>query len=69
VQVACGRNHSLAITTKNDVYACGSGKNGQLGLPDKEMRTSFTHVLSLMSVNAFKLYAGGFHSWVVLDDI
>jgi hypothetical protein len=33
------------------------------------MRTSFSHVLSLMSVNAFKLYAGGFHSWVVLDDI
>ena len=32
------------------------------------MRTSFTHVLSLMSVNATKVYAGGFHSWVLLDE-
>ena len=33
------------------------------------MRKSFTHVLSLMSVNSVKLYAGGFHSWAVLDEM
>ena len=38
-------------------------------MPDKEMRTSFSHVLSLMSVNAVNIFAGGFHTWVVLDNI
>lgn len=33
------------------------------------MRTQFTHVLSLMSVNTSKIFAGGLHSWVVLDDL
>ena len=28
VQIAAGRNHSLAVTSKNDVYACGGGQNG-----------------------------------------
>jgi hypothetical protein len=40
-----------------------------LGLPDKESRTVFSQVLSLMSVNVVKIYAGGFHSWVILDDV
>ena len=68
-QIAAGRNHSLALASRGDVYACGNGKEGQLGLPDKEMRKIFTHVLSLMSVNAIKLYAGGLHSWIVLDEV
>lgn len=33
------------------------------------MRKTFVHVLSLMSVNSIKLYAGGFHSWAVLDEM
>jgi hypothetical protein len=33
------------------------------------MRKVFTLVYSLISVNSIKLYAGGFHSWVVLDDV
>lgn len=40
-----------------------------MGLPDREMRTEFTHVWSLVSVNAVKIFAGGMHSWVVLDDV
>ena len=70
IQIAAGRNHSVALDNKNDVYACGSGQDGQLGLPNSEsMRKSFTHVLSLLSVNVVKIYAGGFHSWVVLDEL
>lgn len=26
-------------------------------------------MLSLISVNVVKLYAGGLHSWVILDDV
>lgn len=67
--MAAGRFHSLALNTKSDVYACGSSKNGELGIPQKEMIATFTHVLSLLSVNSFRIFAGGIHSWVVLDDI
>jgi hypothetical protein len=33
------------------------------------MKKTFTHVLSLLSVNGYKIFAGGNHSWVVLDDV
>lgn len=70
VQVAAGRNHSLILDSKGDVYASGSDLYGQIGMPDKEtVRTNFSHVLSLMSVNVAQIYAGGLHSFVVLDDI
>ena len=52
VQVAAARNHSLILDSKGDIYACGSNLNGKIGMPDKEtVRTTFSHVLSLMSVN------------------
>ncbi len=39
------------------------------GLNDKESRTQFTHVISLGAKNIYKIFAGGNHSWVVIDDI
>mmetsp|Transcript_32026 Transcript_32026/g.31329 ORF Transcript_32026/g.31329 Transcript_32026/m.31329 type:complete len:183 (+) Transcript_32026:1234-1782(+) len=69
VQIAAGRNHSLVLTIKGDVYASGSDRDGQLGIPDKLMRTNFQQVVSLISVNVVKLYAGGLHSWMVLDEV
>lgn len=42
--VAAGWNHSLALTERGDLYACGYGLNGQLGLGDKESKTTFTFV-------------------------
>ena len=35
MQVACGQNHALFLSTNGSVYACGNGYYGQLGL-DKE---------------------------------
>jgi alpha-tubulin suppressor-like RCC1 family protein len=67
--IAAGWNHSLAMTNKGDLYSCGYGQNGQLGLGEKESRTQFTHVHSVGNKNITKLFAGGCHSWVVLDSI
>jgi hypothetical protein len=39
------------------------------GLNDKESRTSFTHIAELGPKNIYKIFAGGNHSWVVIDDI
>jgi alpha-tubulin suppressor-like RCC1 family protein len=39
LQVAAGWNHSLVLLENGDLYACGYGANGQLGLGDKESKT------------------------------
>jgi len=43
-QIAAGWNHSLILTENGDMYACGYGAHGQLGLGDKESKTQFTLV-------------------------
>jgi len=67
--IAAGWNHSLVLSEQGDLFACGYGNHGQLGLNDKESRTSFTHVADLGPKNIYKIFAGGNHSWVVIDDI
>ena len=67
--IAAGWNHSLVLSDKGDLFTCGYGNHGQLGLNDKEPRTSFTHVACLGPKNVYKIFAGGNHSWVVIDDI
>lgn len=32
IQAACGRNHSLFLSDKGVVYACGDNKSGQCGI-------------------------------------
>jgi len=65
--VAAGWNHSLALTDSGNLYACGYGANGQLGLGDKESKTQFTLVTTLSNKNITQIFAGGAHSWVVLN--
>lgn len=67
--IAAGWNHSLALSESGDLFGCGYGNHGQLGLNDKDPRTSFTHVANLGPKNIYKVFAGGNHSWVVIDDI
>lgn len=65
--IAAGWHHSLVLTSKGDVWACGYGFFGQLGLGDDESHTTFTHVSSLGNKNITQIYAGGNHSWAVID--
>lgn len=39
------------------------------GLNDKESRTSFNHIGNIGAKNVYRIFAGGNHSWVVIDDI
>ena len=69
-KIAAGWNHSLILTEKGDLFACGYAQYGQLGLSqDCDPKTQFSHVVSLGPRNIYKIFAGGNHSWVVLDDI
>lgn len=70
VRISAGWNHSLALTDKGDLFACGYGQFGQLGLLlDFEIKNQFHHVFSLAPRNVQRVFAGGNHSWVVLDDM
>ena len=65
--VAAGWNHTLVLTERGDIYSCGYGSFGQLGLGDDESRTVLTHVTALGPKNVQRIYAGGNHSWALLD--
>jgi regulator of chromosome condensation len=68
-QIASGWNHSLALSERGDLYACGYGTHGQLGLQeDLESKIQFTLVGSLGARNVSRIFAGGNHSWFLLDD-
>ena len=41
--VACGRSHTLALTTGGRLFACGSDKHGQLGLGPPESAAAAAH--------------------------
>ena len=36
ISVACGQNHSMFLSSSGEVFACGNGYYGQLGL-DREI--------------------------------
>lgn len=66
-EIVAGWNHSLILTEEGDVWSCGYGFYGQLGLGDDEPRTVFTHINALGNKKICKIFAGGNHSWALLD--
>lgn len=54
---------------KGDLYACGYGEHGQLGLSNTESKTQFTLVEAIGDKSIDKIYAGGNHSWIALNDV
>jgi alpha-tubulin suppressor-like RCC1 family protein len=66
-QVAAGWNHTLVLTHDGDVFSCGYGFFGQLGLGETESRTNFAHVGLFGARKVERIYAGGNHSWALLD--
>jgi len=65
--IAAGWSHSLILTSQNYLYVTGCGKYGELGLEDDESRRNFTILRSTMNLNITKIFAGGHHSWILVD--
>lgn len=65
--VAAGRDHSLAVSDLGYTYACGDNKHSQLGLPGLEYSLHFAKVHSCENVVVEKVFAGGDHSFIMLD--
>jgi len=68
-QIAAGWHHSLALSARGDLYAAGHGEWGQLGVGKSDIATGFIHISTLGPKNIKKVFAGGDHSWILLDEI
>ena len=64
--IAAGRHHSLAVTETGEVFGCGRGNSGELGIPIKKTH-EFVRVFSLKNAVADKVFAGGFHTFVAMN--
>lgn len=57
----------MVLTSNHDVYTTGFGQTGQLGHGDEESKTVFTWVKKLGGKKVSSIYAGGHHTWCVID--
>ncbi len=67
IKVSCGWNHTIALVSPNDVYSTGINKYGQLGVSDLKIRHEFTLISSLGGKRVNNIFAGGHHSWFLID--
>ena len=67
IKLACGWNHTIALVSPSYVYVTGLGQYGQLGLRDLELRRQFNFVDALSTKNISSIFAGGHHSWFLVD--
>ncbi|KAG7177409.1 E3 ubiquitin-protein ligase HERC4-like [Homarus americanus] len=66
VQIACGCNHTLALTSEGELYSWGQNNLGQLGLGHKDgPQNDPTLIKSLVGTPMVHITAGGHHSAVL----
>jgi|GEM_PF-2481771 len=71
VAVTAGGSHSLVLQITNGarkLYAAGTNRNGQLGLPPLTNALSFTEVTANLPTNVIGIVAGGRHSLLLGAD-
>ncbi|XP_044213219.1 probable E3 ubiquitin-protein ligase HERC4 [Thunnus albacares] len=65
-QVACGSQHSVALTKDGQVYTWGQNSSGQLGLGKRELgANSPQHLRSLSAIPLVQIAAGGEQSFAL----
>lgn len=65
--VACGANHSLVISTADELWVSGSNSNGQIGLDVEEVK-SFVKLQYEKFVDLETVAAGWNHSLILLQN-
>nr|CAH0103634.1 unnamed protein product [Daphnia galeata] len=62
VDVACGKEHFIALTNEGKVYSWGSGSRGQLGHGSIESNEYPQEIEVLGGINIVQIACGGWHS-------
>ncbi|KAH8371053.1 hypothetical protein KR093_006003, partial [Drosophila rubida] len=68
VQVACGKNHSLALTSCGELYAWGSNLYGQLGVQSPNELPDCNYPMrlnTLLGIPVAAISCGGNHSFLI----
>ena len=65
--ISAGFTHSVCITCKGDAYSWGDSTFYQLGHGNNKNISKFTYVERLRGKLVEKIFAGGHHTWFVLD--
>lgn len=65
--IAVGSHHSMAVAISGDIFVSGSNEKGQLGLPGVETCDMFTNLHSCENYCVSDVFAGGEHSFILLD--
>ena len=68
IEIAAGWSHSLVLTDSGYVYSAGCGKFGELGLGENKNKYNYTWIRKLGTMNIKHIFAGGHHSWCIIDD-
>ena len=70
ITAACGNEHSLILSTKNEVYAFGNNEDGALGINDNKIKNyKFTKINFGKYTNKIKdISAGTVHSLALTND-
>ena len=68
IDVKCGGEHSLFLSSNNNLYVCGHGYCGQLGLGNDKNINSPLIVLSLLNKKIIEIAAGWSHSLVLTSE-
>jgi len=67
-KVACGLNHTLALSSDRRVYAWGDGQYGNVGVSNAPPLENPTEISSLASCEVSAIFAGGYHSAAITLD-
>ena len=68
IEIDAGWSHTLVLTNERNVYAAGCGKFGELGLGDNKNKYNYTWIKKLGPMNVKHIFAGGHHSWCIIDN-
>ena len=66
-QIACGNQHTVALSSNGEVFTWGNNGIGQLGHGDEKLRYVPTKVESLSGQRIVKVACGNFYSAVIAD--
>jgi alpha-tubulin suppressor-like RCC1 family protein len=67
-KVACGKDHTLLLTTDGKVYACGRNDHGQLGLGSGVDEALYPTYVSQITNFVRDIACGDYHSLVLTDE-
>ena len=68
IEIAAGWSHTIILTNEKNVYITGCGKFGELGIGENTNRYKYVWLKSLGIMNVKHIFAGGHHSWCIIDE-